>query len=94
MADKAVISEKYDIYLLMLDMSKAFDKVKRATLMKDLKYILEEDELHMIYVLINNVKLRVRCQNETGNIIKTKIGVPQRDCLISVLFTLYLAKAL
>ena len=78
----------------MLDMSKAFDTVKRATLMKDLKYILEEDELHMIYGLINNVKLRVRCQNDTGNIIKTNIGIPQGDCLSPVLFTLYLAQAL
>ena len=49
------------IYILMIDMSKAFDTVKRGQLLNDLKEILEDDELHMIQILIQDVKLRVRC---------------------------------
>ena len=37
----------------MLDMSKAFDTVDRAILLKDLKVILNPDELHLIKIILN-----------------------------------------
>ena len=36
----------------MMDLSKAFDTVKRNTLMSDLEEILQQDELHIIKLLI------------------------------------------
>ena len=94
LAEKAITSSNYEIHILMLDMSKAFDTVKRATLIKDLKEILDDDEIHMMYILLKDVEYQVRCGNSLGNTIKTNIGTPQGDCLSAVLFTFYLAKSL
>ncbi len=59
-----------------------------------MRNILDEDELHMITVLLKEVRLQVRCGKTMGEQLTTSIGVPQGDCLSPVLFTLYLAKAL
>ena len=42
LAEKAITSQNYTIYLLMLDMSKAFDTVDRSMLIDDLKNIIDE----------------------------------------------------
>ena len=94
LAEKAITSQDYNITILLLDMSKAFDTVRRAELFKILKGILKEDELHMMKILVENVKLRVRIGRTTGEEIITNIGVPQGDCLSPILFILYLAEAL
>ena len=52
-------SENYDIFLLFLDMSKAFDTVNRSKLMEILKNIVTPSELHMMYLLIKDVILNV-----------------------------------
>ena len=94
LAEKAITSNNYEIHILMLDMSKAFDTIKRKTLIQDLKEILDEDEIHMIYILLKEVEYQVRCGSNLGEAIKTNIGTPQGDCLSAVLFTFYLAKSL
>ena len=94
LAEKALTSSNYEIEIMLLDMSKAFDSVNRTILMEDLKSIVDEDELHILKILIEDVKIRVRNGNETGDEFKTNKGIPQGDCLSPVLFTLYLAKAL
>ena len=94
LAEKAITSKDYETHLLMLDMSKAFDTVQRKSLFDELQEILPEDKLHMLYILINDVNLKVRCGQTTGEKINTNIGVQQGDCLSPVLFTLYLAAAL
>ena len=71
-------------------MSKAFDTVERGKLFEILKKILDEDELHLMKVLLQDVQLQVRIGNQTGKAIKTNIGVPQGDGLSPALFTLYL----
>ena len=45
--EKAIISEKYDIFFMLLDMSKAFDTVKRTKLLAQLADILTNSELHI-----------------------------------------------
>ena len=48
-------------------MSKAFDTVQRKSLFNELQEILPEDELHMLYMLINDVNLKVRYGKTTGD---------------------------
>ena len=60
LAEKAITSENFDIFLLLLDMSKAFDTVNRSKLMNILKDILTPNELHIMHLLVNDVILNVR----------------------------------
>ena len=74
LAEKAITSSNYDIHLLMLDMSKAFNTIQRGTLFEDLKGTLENDELHLIHLLLDDVQISVRLENETGKLFKSLIG--------------------
>ena len=94
LAEKAITSKDYSIHLLMLDMSKAFDTVLRFNLYEDLKTVLDDDELHIVCMMIREVTLLVRCGKIVGGKIATNIGVPQGDSLSPLLFTLYLSQAL
>ena len=91
LAEKAITSENYKIILLLVDMSKAFDTVRRSELFNILEEVLEKDELHMMKILIEDVSLRVRIGKSIGNEINTNEGVPQGDCLSPILFIVYLA---
>ena len=51
--ERTISSSNETIYLLMHDMSKAFDSVNRNILLNDLNEILEQDELHLIRILLN-----------------------------------------
>ena len=92
--EKAITSSTYNIYLLLLDMTKAFDTVNRRNLLQDLKEILEPDELHIMSILIKDVSLKVKIGTEIGESIETDIGIAQGDCLIAVLFIFYLARSM
>jgi hypothetical protein len=94
LCEKAITSKNYNIFIEMLDMSKAFDTVRRGTLFELLRHTLKKDELHIMKILINDVKLQVRIGNNLGEKISTNIGIPQGDCLSPVLFIFYLASAL
>ena len=94
LAEKAIIEDNAEIHLRLLDMSKAFDNVSRGNLIQDLKQILQEDELHMVKILITQVNLQVRNNNTIGRKFKTSKGIPQGDCLSPILFIFYLAKTL
>ena len=76
-----------------MDMSKAFDNVKRKELIEDLRNLVNPDELHLINILLQ-AKFQVKCGNEVGEVFDTDTGVPQGDCLSANEFTLYLAKTL
>ena len=93
MAERSITSTNQNMHLLMLDMSKAFDTVNRSILLKDLSKIIENDELHLISIMLNT-KLRVRCRTSISEIFQTNTGVPQGDSLSANQFTFYLAKAL
>ena len=94
LAEKAIISSDFKIYILLLDMSKAFDTVDRNKLFNNLEDILLPEELHLLGILTNNVKLRVRVGNEYGPDFTTILGIMQGDCLSAILFIFYLAQAL
>ena len=68
LAEKAITSQNYNIYLLMLDMSKAFDTVDRSILLDDLKLIIDEDALHLIQIMLKT-ELTIRCGNEESSFL-------------------------
>ena len=78
--------------MMMIDMSKAFDSANRKTLLEKLKIILCESKMRMMYLLINNAKLKVRVGGSLGEEILTNIGAAQGDCLPALLFIFYLAQ--
>ena len=63
----------------MLDMSKAFDTIQRGYLFDDLKHILDPDELYLIHLLLDNVEIAVKLENELGELFKSLKGSPQGD---------------
>lgn len=78
----------------MLDMSKAFDTVDRNKLFEGLEHVLLPEELHLLHILTNNVKLKVKVGKEYGPEFTTLLGIMQGDCLSAILFIFYLAQAL
>jgi len=94
LAEKAITSADYKVTLLMLDMSKAFDTVKRRNLVEILREFLLPDKLHMMKILIEDVRLRIRIRTEISEPFITNMGVPQRDCLSPIFFIVYLTEAL
>ncbi len=51
-------------------------------------------QVHIMKILLKDVKLVVKMGKHYGEEILTNIGVPQADCCSPILFTLYLANAL
>ena len=92
LAEWASTSSDKSIHLLMLDMSKAFDTIDRKTLLNELGEILNQDEVHLMKLLLS-VNLSVRI-GDTGDRFATDTGAPQGDCLSALEFTFYLAKTL
>ena len=58
LAEKAIFSSDYTIFVLMLDMLETLDSINRTKLIDYLGEIQHESELYMMYILINE---------ETGN---------------------------
>ena len=52
LSEKAVTSVNETIYILVLNVSKAFDTVNRKVLLQDLDDILDNDKLHMLKVIL------------------------------------------
>lgn len=73
--EKAITSETYNLIIMMIDVSKAFDTVNQNTLLEKLETILDESEMRMVYFLIHNVKLKVRVGRTLEEEILTNIGV-------------------
>ena len=92
--DKAITSSEYNIFILLLDMSKAFDTVNRKTLIEELQKILKPDETHLLAILTNRPLISIHLDGETGEGFNTHVGICQGDCLSAVLFIFYLACAL
>ena len=92
--EKAIISSDLDIYILLLDMSKAFDTVNRKILLSDLATTLNPDEVHLLGVLTNRPLISIFLDGEIGEGFNSYVGICQGDCLSAVLFIFYLSNAL
>ena len=57
--DKAITSNDYDVFILLLDMSKAFDTVNRKVLLQELNKVLQPDELHLLSILTNSDNIKI-----------------------------------
>ena len=77
--ERTISSTDETVYLLLLDMSKAFDSIQRNTLIEDLKNVLNQDELHLIRILLD-VKIATKYGNYKSRFFSTDTGTPQRDC--------------
>ena len=91
--EKAIISSDLDIYILLLDMSKAFDTVNRKILLSDLATTLNPDEVHLLGILTNMPHISIFLDGELGEGFNSYVGICQGDCLSAVLFILYLSNA-
>ena len=87
------ISTDETVYLFLLDMSKAFDSIQRNTLIEDLKNVLNQDELHLIRILLD-VKVAAQFGNYKSRFFSTDTGAPQEDCASASEFTFYLVESL
>ena len=94
LAERAITSQNYEFHIIMLDMSRAFDTIDRASVLNNLKNVLEPDEIHLISLLIKDVVLSVKCDNYIGRDFTTNVGSPQGDCASPLIFIFELSKAL
>lgn len=75
----AAKSQRYHwIYsILGIDMSRAFDTIKRSRLLQVLSEFLQEDEVKIIRYLIADTKLSVRMGKEISHEFPTTLGATQ-----------------
>ena len=92
--EQAICSKNQTLCVLLLDMSRAFDTIDRGILLKDLKNLIKPDILHLINVLLTDVKIQVKHKNKLGNIFTPDIGSPQGDCASPIWFIFYLHLAI
>ena len=89
--EKAITSSNFKLYMILLDMSKAFDTVDRKILFQNLEKILLPEEIHLFSILTQKPKIKVRINNSYSEYFLTFVGILQGDCLSAILFIYYLA---
>ena len=66
LCEKAITSCDYSTYILLLDMTKAFDTINREHLHKLLSHILDQDELNIMNIRLKDVTLQVKNNKTKG----------------------------
>ena len=94
MVEKALTTNDFELYIILLDMSKAFDTVNRRILLTELEQVLNPDEMHILALLTNRPTIQIKLNEETSEEFQSYQGICQGDCLSAVLFIFYLARAL
>ena len=86
--------QRVSIEFLGIDLSRAFDTIRRDKLLDTLQTFIGESELRMIRLLLADTSLEPRHSTGDCHAFATSIGTPQGDSLSPVLFTVYLEAAL
>ena len=82
------------VYITGLDMSAAFDTIKRAELLEILSTIIDDDEVRMIRLLLSNTTLDIKMNGVDTSKFQSNIGSPQGDGISGILFNIYLEHSL
>ena len=83
-----------EIMIIGIDVTSAFDTIKRTKLIDILESFLREDEISIIRILLSNTTLDIKSFNNISNPFSTNVGSPQGDGLNGCFFITYLEKAL
>ena len=86
--------QRVTIAFLSIDLSRAFDTIRRDKLLEILQSFLDEPELRMIRFLLAATSFEPRLSTGDCHAFASTIGTPQGDSLSPVLFTVYLEAAL
>ena len=85
------VSRKTPVYVLLIDASKAFDRVSHIKLFKTLQaHGVCPLIIRVLYNMYTNSDMQVRWKSELSNVFLLMNGVKQGGCLSPMLFTLYL----
>ncbi|KAI8491319.1 hypothetical protein Bbelb_309520 [Branchiostoma belcheri] len=85
-----VMTKVWDIHILGIDLSHAFDTVDRARLISVLKDVLDDNDS----ALLTDTTLAVRVRGESAPYFHATVGSPQGDSLSPQLFNVYYEAAL
>ncbi|CAH1277378.1 Hypp9590 [Branchiostoma lanceolatum] len=90
-----VMTRMWDVHILGIDLSRAFDTVDRARLLSLLKDVVNDDDtVRMIQALLTDTTLAVRVRGEVAPQFQATVGSPQGDSLSPQLFNVYYEAAL
>jgi hypothetical protein len=86
---------KETVHITAVDMSSAFDTIKRNHLVNVIDHISNDDNARMTEALVSNTSLEVKIDGVvTADVFETNMGSPQGDALSGTLFDVYLEDAL
>ena len=90
-----VMRKEWTFSKMGIDMSRAFDTVKRDTIIRVLQDAgCSEDDVRLVQYLLSNTCLRIRVNTSLSEEFQSLLGAFQGDSLSGKLFTLVLAGAL
>ena len=90
-----VLRKHYEFHKMGIDMSSAFDTIKRSTILRLLEDAgCSEDDVRLVRLLLANTGVKVRVNSEISAEFISTNGSFQGDSLSGALFTLNLAGAL
>ena len=87
--------KRWEYHRMGIDMSSAFDTIRRSTILDLLVECgCDDDEIRLVRLLLSNTKLKVNINGTLSAEFLSFLGAFQGDCLSGCLFTLVLAGAL
>jgi len=78
--ERTITSKTETLHLVMLDMSKVFDRINRKVLLDHLRNTIHPDELHIVKKMLE-VTLAVRCGQSISETFTTDTGATQVEHL-------------